>query len=114
MTGDITDIIAAGLILGGGVFGMLGGLGLLRMPDVLIRMHAATKIGTLGCGLVIAAAAVVLADWAVTFRVILIVLFLLLTAPIGAHMIGRSVIRAGVPLRLGGRAGGDAPTDPGT
>lgn len=94
----MTEIIAGCLIILGGVFAVIGGLGLLRMPDVLIRMHASTKIGTLSCGLILAGCAVVFAEPDIIIRVIAIVLFILLTAPIGAHMMGRSVLSTGVAL----------------
>lgn len=94
----MTDWIVAILIVGGGVFAVIGSVGLLRLPDVLIRMHASTKIGTLACGLVMAGAAVAFGEVAEIARAVLIVLFLLLTAPIGSHMIGRAAIATGVPL----------------
>jgi len=94
----MTDIIAGTLIILGGLFAVIGALGLLRMPDVLIRMHASTKIGTLSTGLILAGCAVVFFSADITIRVIAIVLFILLTAPIGAHMMGRSVLSTGVPL----------------
>ena len=97
----MTDAIVALLILVGGTFGVIGGLGLVRMPDVLIRMHAATKIGTLATGLILAAAAVHFGRTAEVVQVILIVVFLLLTAPIASHMIGRAAVRMGVPLYRG-------------
>ncbi|WP_208347321.1 monovalent cation/H(+) antiporter subunit G [Pseudaestuariivita rosea] len=85
--------------LTGGFFAFIAALGVLRLPDVLVRMHASTKAGTLACGLVMAAAAIFFQDGEVIFRVIAIVLFLLLTAPVAAHMIGRAAVRTGVPLR---------------
>lgn len=94
----MSDTIVGILVLLGGAFAVIGALGLLRMPDVLIRMHASTKIGTLACGLIIGAAAVHFWTAPVTFLVVAIILFLLLTAPIAAHMIGRSVISTGVSL----------------
>ncbi len=94
----MSEIIAGGLIILGGVFAVIGGLGLLRMPDALIRMHASTKIGTLSTGLILAGCAVVFASPDIIIRVVAIVLFILLTAPIGAHMMGRSVVSTGVPL----------------
>lgn len=97
----MSDLVAAALIVAGGVLSVIGGLGLVRMPDVLIRMHAATKIGTLATGLILAAAAVSFADGAVTVQVILIILFLLLTAPIASHMIGRAAVAMDVPLFRG-------------
>ena len=90
--------IVGTLCLVGGLFALVAGLGLLRLPDVLIRMHASTKAGTLASGLILAAVAVHFGDVSVTAKVVVAVLFLLLTAPIAAHMIGRAAIRVGVPL----------------
>ncbi len=92
----ITSIIASVLLLLGAVMTVLAGIGILRLPDVFIRMHAATKVGTLGTGLIMAGAAVQFGDPDVIIRCVLIVLFLLLTAPIGAHMIGRAALRKGI------------------
>ena len=94
----MSDVIVGGLILIGGAFGVLGAVGLLRMPDILIRMHASTKIGTLSCGLLVAAAAVHFAEPGTSVRAVLIILFLLLTAPIASHMIARAAVSSGVPL----------------
>lgn len=89
-------IITALLVLVGSILSVLAGVGIVRLPDVFIRMHAATKVGTLGSGLIMAGAAVHFADSAVVVRCIVIVFFLLLTAPIGAHMIGRAALRMGI------------------
>lgn len=94
----MTDIVLAAMLVAGGLFGAVGALGLVRMPDVLIRMHASTKIGTLSCGLIIAASAVHFGLPEITVRAVAIVIFLFLTAPIAAHMIGRAAVSTGVPL----------------
>ncbi len=86
------------LCLAGGVFALIAGLGILRLQDVLIRMHASTKAGTLASGLVLAAVALHFRDAEVTALAIMAVLFLLLTAPIAAHMIGRAALKLHVPL----------------
>ncbi len=101
----MSDVIAGLLILLGGIFGVLGAVGLVRMPDILIRMHASTKIGTLSCGLVVTAAAVHFGDWSTSVRAVLIILFLLLTAPIASHMIARAAVSSGLPLWRGDGAG---------
>ena len=85
------------LLSTGGFFILIAGIGLFRMPDIYLRMHAATKAGTLGVGLVLIALAVHSGDVDVTIRVILTILFLIVTAPVAAHMIGRAAHRTGVP-----------------
>lgn len=93
------DYIVAFLILSGALFTLVAAIGVLRLPDVLIRMHASTKAGTLGCGLILLALAVHSGgDTGVVARTLAAFIFLLLTAPVGAHMIGRAAYRTGVPL----------------
>ena len=94
----IVDYILAGLVLTGGFFCFVAGLGVLRLPDVLIRMHASPKAGTLGSGLILIAVAVFFADTATITRAVATILFLLITAPVTAHMIGRAAFRSGVLL----------------
>ena len=98
------EVIVGIVLIFGGALGTIGSLGLVRMPDVLIRMHASTKIGTLSSGLIMAGAVVWFWEPGVTVRVVLIVVFLLLTAPIASHMIGRAAVRLGVPLFKGADA----------
>ncbi len=97
----MTEIITAVLVLLGGLFAVAAALGVLRLPDVLIRMHASTKAGTLGCGLILAAVAVHFGETGIVARSIAAIVFLLLTAPVAAHMIGRAAYRTGVPLWKG-------------
>jgi multicomponent Na+:H+ antiporter subunit G len=92
------EYLLAGLVLLGGFFCFVAGLGVLRLPDVLIRMHASTKAGTLGSGLIFIAVAVFFADTATITRAVATILFLLITAPVAAHMIGRAAFRSKVPL----------------
>ena len=90
------DLVAGLLLFVGGAFILVAGVGIFRMPDVFIRMHASTKVGTLGSGLTLAGVAIYFGEPVVIFKVVLVVLFLLLTAPIGAHMIGRAALRIGI------------------
>lgn len=94
----MAEYFIAAMVLLGGFFCFVAGLGILRLPDVLIRMHASTKAGTLGAGLILGAAAVYFGDTATTTRAVAAILFLLLTAPVAAHMIGRAAFKVGVPL----------------
>ena len=84
------EIIAGFLVLAGGAFTLIAAVGVIRLPDLLTRMHASTKAGTLGASLVLAAVAVIFGDVSTVAKCVAAVLFLLLTAPIAAHMIGRA------------------------
>ncbi|WP_193140389.1 MULTISPECIES: monovalent cation/H(+) antiporter subunit G [unclassified Meridianimarinicoccus] len=88
----MTEIIAGILVLTGGAFAFIAGLGVLKLPDVLNRMHASTKAGTLGSALTLAAAALHFEIASVTTKAVATILFLMLTAPIAAHMIGRATV----------------------
>ena len=94
----MTDLVTAFLVLAGGFFAFAAALGVVRMPDLFIRMHASTKAGTLGAGLILAGLAVHASDLGVVTRALAAFAFLLLTAPVAAHMIGRAAYRIGVPL----------------
>jgi len=94
----LADLTVAFLMVVGAFFAAASSLGVVRMPDIFIRMHASTKAGTLGAGLILGAAALHFADASVTTRVVSVIAFLIITAPIGAHMIGRAAYRGGVPL----------------
>lgn len=94
----MTEIIVSVLIVLGGSFAAIAGLGLLRLPDVLIRMHATTKAGTLAAGLIVLGVSVYFASSLVITKALLIITFLFLTAPVGAHLIARAVYRRKIPL----------------
>lgn len=94
----LIEWLIALLLVSGGFFVFAAGLGLYRLPDLMIRMHASTKAGTLGVGLILVAVAVDFGDLGTVAKSVATILFLLLTAPIAAHMIGRASYRIGVPL----------------
>ena len=86
----MTEVLIFILSTAGAVFVLLAAIGLLRMPDLYLRISVTTKAATLGIGLILAGAALYFDDVAVTTRVLAIVLFILLTAPVGAHLLGRA------------------------
>jgi len=83
------------LLLVGALFVLVAALGLVRLPDLLMRMHAATKAGTLGAGLLLIAIAVSSPETSVVARAAATIVFLLLTAPIAAHLIARAAYHTG-------------------
>ena len=94
----MSEWIAAGFLLVGAAFTRIAALGIVRMQDVYLRMHAATKTGTLGLGLICVGAGIMAESWTARVEILLILVFMLVTAPIGAHLIGRAAFRAGVPF----------------
>ena len=79
----------------GAFFSLVAALGLVRLPDLYSRMHAASKAGTMGSGLMLAAVAIIALDGAVIVRAFVGFLFLLLTAPVSAHLLARAAFLAG-------------------
>lgn len=105
------SVLVASLLLVGGVFLFLGALGVVRLPDVYLRLQAATKAATLGLSSLLLAVAVAFADPGTVLTALATVAFFFLTVPIAAHVIGRAAYYAGVPLWEGthhDELGGDA------
>jgi multicomponent Na+:H+ antiporter subunit G len=94
----MSDVVSAVLIVVGGAFMLLAGVGVVRMPDLFMRMQAATKAATLGAGCMLLAVAVHFGDLSVTTRALLVIAFIFLTAPVAAHMVARAAYSAGTPL----------------
>ena len=87
--------IAVGLlILVSAFLSMAAGIGIVRFPDVLTRLHAATKPQVLGLATVLVAIVVQVPSWGVLTTVVLIMTFQLLTQPMTAHMLGRGAYRS--------------------
>lgn len=81
------------LLLLGGLFSLVAAIGVVRLPDLFTRMHAASKAGTVGSGLVLLAVAVVSADAGVALRAIVGIAFILITTPVAAHLLARASYR---------------------
>jgi multicomponent Na+:H+ antiporter subunit G len=96
------ETISAVLLVAGAGFMLIASLGLLRMPDLFNRMHASTKAGALGVGFSLLAVAVYFHQQIdIVTRALAAVVFVILTAPVGAHMIGRAAYLIGVPFWQG-------------
>lgn len=77
----------------GAAFMLIASVGVLRMPDVLQRLHCSAKVATLGVGLCLAGAAADSGDLGVWVRCVVATVFFLLTAPVAGHVVGRAVWR---------------------
>lgn len=89
----IVDVLTAACLVVGSALSFTGTLGLLRFPDVLSRIHAATKPQVLGLMLVLAALALQQPNWGTISTLVLISVFQMMTAPVSAHMLGRAGYR---------------------
>jgi multicomponent Na+:H+ antiporter subunit G len=113
---DVVTLIIAVLVVLAGLFTLVAGIGMARLPDVYCRMHASSKAGTLGGGLVLIAAAVQSGSLEIAVHALMGLVFLLVTGPVAAHLLGRAAYMTGVPLWSGSqrddlKAQGCAPED---
>ena len=90
------DLLSAALILAGGFFLVVGGVGLVRLPDLFTRLHAAGVGDTLGTGLFVLGFMVQAGFGTVTLKLVLVLLFLLLTGPVATHALAKAALHGGV------------------
>ena len=91
---QILDVAGAISLLLGATLALVGAIGLVRLPDLFARMHAATKPQTLGLILVVTGVELSLRSWAAFGTVVLIAALQFLTAPVAAHLVSRTVYRS--------------------
>lgn len=96
------EIAVAALLVVGGLFTLVGAIGMLRFPDFYMRLHAPTKATTLGVG------GVLLASMAMGWtrgqfgvHELLITLFLFVTAPVSANLMAKAALHLRVPSKAG-------------
>lgn len=96
------EIAVAALLVVGGVFTLVGAIGLLRFPDFYMRLHAPTKATTLGVGgVLLASMALGWAQGRPGLPELLITLFLFITAPVSANLMAQAGLHLRVPSRAG-------------
>lgn len=97
----VIEWLAAALLLLGAFFMLVGAVGLARLPDFFMRLHAPTKASTLGLGgLLLASMLLAAAQGRAGFAELLITLFVFVTAPVSANMMAQAALH----LRLPGKA----------
>lgn len=87
-------IVISIFLLVGCLFTLLAAIGVLRMPDIYCRMHSATKAGAFGSALILIAIMIAHPSPRVIIEALAILFFFYLTAPIGAHLVGRVCFRS--------------------
>jgi len=96
--------IGGGLVLLGGVFMVIGAVGLIRLPDVFTRMHGASVSDTLGAGLILLGLIFIAGFSLVSVKLVFLILFFGLMSPVSTHAIARAALHAGVKPVLDGEA----------
>ncbi|MEV4629145.1 monovalent cation/H(+) antiporter subunit G [Micromonospora sp. NPDC049523] len=92
---DVADLLSAAFLVAGALLSLAAGIGVVRFPDVLSRMHAATKPQILGLLLILIGVGLRLRTGADIATLVLVGVFQLATAPVAAQMVGRAAYRAG-------------------
>lgn len=98
MIDTVINWLIALFMLSSGLFTLLAAVGILRLPDLLTRMHASTKAGALGVALMMIAVMLHFANLVVAAKALAVIMFILITAPIAAHAIGRAGYFVGAPI----------------
>lgn len=101
MIGVLIDILSWALLLGGSAFAIIGGVGLIRLPDVYTRMHGASLTDTMGAGLILAGLMLQAGFTQVTVKLLLILIFLLFTSPASTYALANAAYTGGLQPQLG-------------
>ncbi len=94
----IIEWIVAILLVSGSLFMLIAAIGVVRFPDLYMRMHAATKAASFGILLMLLGVSIYLPIFNVIFEALMVLVFIFMTAPISSHMIGRVAHLLQVPL----------------
>jgi multicomponent K+:H+ antiporter subunit G len=89
----IIELVVSALLLIGSFFTLVGSIGLARLPDFFMRLHAPTKATTLGVGGMLLASMAYSLLHDPSLHELMITLFLFLTAPVSAHLLARAALR---------------------
>jgi len=90
------ELLSWTCLLAGGFFCMVGGIGLIRMPDFYTRMHAASVTETLGAGLILLGLTIQAGLTLVTAKLLMIGLLIFLTSPAATHALARAALVRGL------------------
>jgi multicomponent Na+:H+ antiporter subunit G len=98
----VVDLASGVLVVVGTLIALSGGVGLLRLPDFFTRAHAAGLTDTAGIGMISLGLLLRAPDWGVAVRLLLILLFLVLTSPTATHALAQAARRDGVQVWVAG------------
>ena len=103
------EIVSWLCLVAGGAFSIIGGFGLIRMPDFFTRMHAASVTDTLGAGLLIVGLVLQAGFTLIAVKLLFLALFIFFTSPVATHALVKAALARGLQPLL---APGDEPSKP--
>lgn len=92
---QVLDLLSWVLLVSGGLIGIIGGVGMLRLPDLFSRMHAAGMIDTLAVALMILGMMLQSGHWLIAVKLAIILIFLFFTSPTSTHALAKAAIHGG-------------------
>ena len=90
------EIVSSVLVIGGAIFAVIGGVGILRLPDFFCRIHGAGITDTLGAGLILTGLMFLSPHWIVTVKLVAILVFLWVTSPTATHALANAALETGL------------------
>lgn len=106
MTVSLIDLLSWACLLAGGFFGIVGGTGLIRLPDLFTRFHAAGITDTLCTALIAIGLMLQSESWLVSVKILLILAFLFFTSPTSTHALAKAALHGKLkPLRYKDKEG---------
>lgn len=94
----MVEWIAFFVLVLGGFFVLVSAIGILRFPDLYMRMHATTKTTSIGITAILIAVILVFPDFSTILKSLMVIVFIYLTTPLGAHMIAKVGIMMNIKL----------------
>ncbi len=93
----MTEWIAAFFLVSGSLFMLVAAVGVVKLSDVYMRMHAITKAASLGAILMLAAVSIMYVQWIVWVEALMVVFFIIFTVPVATHMIAKAAHKTNMP-----------------
>ena len=92
----ILEIVSSVLVIAGAIFAVIGGIGIVRLPDFFSRIHGAGITDTLGAGLILTGLMFLSPDWTVRVKLVAILVLLWITSPTATHALANAALETGL------------------
>jgi multicomponent Na+:H+ antiporter subunit G len=99
----LLDTLSWSCLLTGSVFAIVGGVGLLRLPDLFTRMHAGGVTDTMGAGLIMSGLIFQADGWQIVAKLVVITFFMLITSPTSGHALAKAALASGLKPLIPGK-----------